>query len=400
MILLSETLTIGLRMLGAHKLRSVLSISGIVFGIITLVVTLSIGEGTRRKVMRTIEAMGANLVHVKPKAVLQEGDILSYAPLTLRECERLDQLKGVQAYSLVLGCAAVMVVRGFEEPFAVQGTIPQDEITRDLTTQQGRFLAFEDLAQHSRVVVLGADLAADLAGAGKILDRDITLFESRFRVIGVLARKGRTIGADFDRTILMPLTTLQELQGKGSEVHGVWIRAESPERTRDVISQIRSLFVRTDLEIWDQESLLIKRDKMTRAFKWALGSIALVSLLIGGIGIMNVLLVSVAERIREIGIRKAVGASQVDIFLQFLLESFSLTFLGSLIGMVLGTAIAGGVAGILNALIPTQQGWEAASSANAIGISLHFTFWIAMIFGVYPAWNASKLDPCEALIYS
>jgi putative ABC transport system permease protein len=215
-----------------------------------------------------------------------------------------------------------------------------------------------------------------------------------------LEKKGKALGNDFDKQIFMPISTLQEIQGRLGEVQGVWIRAQNSQLTKEVMSQAKNLFARNDLEIWDQEELLSKKDRISNVFKWALGTIALVSLLIGGIGIMNVLLVSVAERVKEIGIRKAVGASALDIIFQFIFESFLLTAIGAFLGVILGVGVGDYVIWVLNALIPSSGKWEAVFSWSSVGIALHFTFWVGFLFGIYPAWKAARLDPCEALTYS
>jgi putative ABC transport system permease protein len=370
---------------------------GIVFGILTLLVTLAIGEGTRQRILRTVEAMGANLVYVSPEIVLLEEQKLDYTPLTVSECERLNQLQGVLAYAPTLNAASLIRLGKIEKVITIEGVTPSQQIVRDLSINKGRFVADEDVDQSSRVVVLGYDLAQAIHPDQNPLGQVLHLWGTSFKIVGVLERKGRTLGVDFDSQIFIPLTTLQEIQGKTGEIQGVWIRALDSNLTKDIMNQTRNLFSRKDLEIWNQEELLAKKDRISKVFKWALGAIALVSLLIGGIGVMNVLLVSVAERIKEIGIRKAVGASFLDILLQFIFESLLLALIGAFFGVVFGMVVGDYVAWILNALIPSAEKWEAVFSWGAIGVALHFTFWVGLIFGIYPAWKAARLDPCEAL---
>jgi len=397
--MLQDAVRVSFQMILSHKLRSLLSILGIVFGILTLIVTLAIGEGTRQKIMRTIESMGANLVHISIKPQMQEGQNISYRPLNENEIFRLNQLKGVDALSSVLSSAVLMRLNEREEVITVEGVEPGYGKVRELILKRGRFISDEDIARKTRVAILGADLAQKLKLGPNPLGQTIHVLDTSFQVIGLLDRKGRTIGADLDKQIIIPISSLQEIQGRPGEVQSVWIRALRSELTRTIIGQAEMLLARKDLEIWDQEALLLKKDRITRAFKWALGAIALVSLLIGGIGVMNVLLVSVSERIKEIGIRKAVGANFYDILLQFLFESVFLTLIGAVLGIALGVMTGDYAAWMLNLFIPSTEGWQADYSWEAIAVAIHFTFWVGLIFGVYPAWKAASLDPCEALTY-
>lgn len=398
-IVLHDNLRVSLQMIISHKLRFFLSVLGIVFGIFTLLVTLAIGEGTRQKILRTIEAMGANLVYVSPQIVLQADQRLDYTPLTIQECQRLDQLRSASAYSPILNTAVSLSVNRSDKVITIEGVTSSYQMVRELTMDEGRFLADEDIARNARVAVIGFDLAQQLFPNQNALNEVLHLWDSSFKIVGVLGRKGKTMGVDFDQQIMLPLSTLQEILGKSGELQGIWIRASNSDLTKEVALETQKILARRDLEIWDQEALLAKKNRITQALKWALGSIASVSLLIGGIGIMNVLLVSVFERVKEIGIRKAVGATSWDILFQFIFESLLLTLIGGSLGILLGIGAGDYVAWALNTFIPSQDKWEAVLSWNAIGVVLHFTFWVGLIFGLYPAWKASRLDPCEALAY-
>ncbi|MBI1884410.1 MAG: ABC transporter permease [Chlamydiae bacterium] len=387
------------QMVSTHRLRSLLSVVGIVFGVLTLMVTLSIGEGTRRKIMKTIEAMGSNLIYVSSHAGMSQDAGFEYIPLTEAECQRFKEVKGIEAYAPILSSAFLMQASTFQQVIPVEGTTPSYQRVRDLALDQGRFLADEDVLKESRGVVIGKDLAQFLFPFQNPLNQKVHLWDESFKVVGVLQKKGRTFGVDFDREVLMPLSTLQQIQGKRGEVQGAWIRTPRGDLTKQVMRQMEILLSRKDVEIWDQEALLSKKDRITRAFKWSLGSIALVSLLIGGIGVMNVLLVSVAERIREMGLRKAVGATSRDILFQLIFESVFLTLTGSCVGILLGLVTGDFIAWLLNTLLPSTEKWEAVFSWSSIGVAFHFSLWVGLLFGLYPAWKASRLDPCEALTY-
>ncbi|MBI1870574.1 MAG: ABC transporter permease [Chlamydiae bacterium] len=394
-----DNFKVSCQMLLSHKLRSILSIIGIVFGILALLVTLAIGEGTRRKIMKTVESMGANLIYVSARPTLQEGGHLDYLPLTEAEGERLSQLKGISAYAPTLSSALLMRIENVDRAMTVEGVTSSYQIVRELKMASGRFLADQDLENQKRVVVIGSDLARELFHSQNPLRQILHIWEGSFQIVGVLEKKGRTVGVDFDHQILMPLSSLQEIQGHFREIQGIWIRAQESDLTQQVMDQTRRLLNRQDIEIWNQEALLSQKSRMTRAFQWALGAIAFVSLLIGGIGMMNVLLVSVAERVKEIGLRKAVGATSWDILFQFIFESLFLTFMGAGIGILLGIWVGDSVAWSLNVWLPGTERWEAVFSWNTVGAALHFTLWMGLIFGLYPASKASRLDPCEALSY-
>jgi ABC-type antimicrobial peptide transport system permease subunit len=404
-----ETAKTGVRSLAANPLRSLLSVLGIVFGVATLVATLSIGEGTKRQILSSIEALGTNLVFVDEERArtategrtpgLVVGDIAYLRAQTQGLLERIapEQMSGRRVSYGDSDAPRFCIVLG---------TTPDYVRIVNLAIARGRFLHEKDVREQARVCVVGAKVGERL-GVDDLLGRQITIESLPFEVVGVMEPYGGAPGARSrapDWTVWIPITVSQAMSKEPLKLSRIMLAARSARLVPAAKEEVRRLLLmrhgEEDFTVVTNEELLENWRRYTNVFKIALGSIAVVSLLVGGIGIMNILLASVTERVREIGVRKAMGATPADIFGQFLFESLLLTSVGWAIGVAFGRFMALRIAPLLNEYFKQKAyEWHAATPPGTVLVSLVFAMGVGLVFGIYPAYRAGKLDPCEALAY-
>jgi putative ABC transport system permease protein len=390
---------LGLRSLMLHKLRSGLSVLGVVFGVAAVVAMSSVGEGARRETLAQIEALGIDTVTIRTRPA--------------EEAEAVGGLRAPDAESVrdvVPGVRAVAPVRVFELPAEVGGrsaavtvvgaTPSYREATR-LDLARGRFLADLDVSDRKRVAVLGASVAVRLFPLGNPLGEVVRIGGDWFHVVGILEGRAspRARGAvvrarDLNRCVIVPLPALDHgLDSRADAVDEIVFRVSTPEEVVPAAAVAQSLLRRTtggaSLEVVVPREILRQRERAQRVFNVVTGAVAAISLLVGGIGIMNIMLASVAERTREVGIRRALGARRRDVAAQFLVESSLLTLTGGLLGSVLGL---GG-----SLLIQGFAGWPTATHPLMLLVALLVALTVGVGFGFYPAWHASQLEPMTAL---
>ena len=409
-----ENIRIALRGLAANKLRAGLTMLGILIGVAAVITLLSIGNGVTRFVAEQFSGLGTNLVFILPEQD-EPGppgsDPLRESAMTLRDAELLGDA------SLVPGAAAVAPVMfrqvdlqfsGTTHSLLTRASTPAYMDINNLTIARGRSLDDNDYNAHSRVIILGPDTAQALFPDDvDPLDQDVRVNGINFRVIGLLTRKGALgVGGSQDDIALIPLTTAQErlfdARGASGEllVDAVLIQAADDEAIDGVIIDASNVLRQShdiafrdddDFQILTQSDFVQAFGAVTGVLTIFLGAIAGISLLVGGIGIMNIMLVSVTERTREIGIRKAVGALRRDILIQFLLESMVLSLTGGFIGIVLGWLISRVAGSAIDLVTVVDAGTVILATGFAIGVGV--------VFGLYPAWRAAGLRPIEALRY-
>ncbi len=404
-----ETAKTGVRNLAANPLRSLLSVLGIVFGAGALVATLSIGEGTKRQVISSIEALGTNLVFVDEERVrsttegrtpgLVAGDVeyLALQTGSLVEAIAPEQFSGRR---VIFGAT--------DEPrfLPVLGTSPAYVHICNLTVERGRFLHEKDVREEARVCVVGAKVAERL-GAADLLGKRVEIGSVSFDVVGVMQAYGGAPGvrgSTPDWMVWIPITVSQAMSPEPLRLSRIVLAARSASLVGAARDEVRRLLMMRhgveDFTVGTHEELLERWREYMGVFKVALGSIAIVSLVVGGIGIMNILLAAVTERVREIGVRKALGATPLDILLQFLFESLILTLVGGAVGVGFGRFMALRVAPLLNRYFKQKAyEWQAVTPPETVIIALVFALGVGLVFGLYPAYKASTLDPCEALAY-
>ena len=408
-----ESYRIGLRSLAANKLRSSLTMLGIIIGVAAVVSLLSIGQGAQAAITEQIRGIGSNLIMVMPGAIRQGGAMMamgSAATLTLQDAEALaDPVNApdVLAVAPVLLRGAQVVYGKEDVNTNIVGTTPEYQWIRNAYPQFGRFFNDSDVQATARVAALGIQTAEDLFANQNPLGRTIKINGVPFRVIGIMEEKGGGgPGTNEDGYVFIPISTAQTrlfgaraVAGAGRLITLIDISAVEESRVDAAIEQITAILRRRhriryqedDFAVMSQQDFLGVFNQVTGILTVFLGAIAGISLLVGGIGIMNIMLVSVTERTREIGIRKAVGAKWRDILTQFLVEAIILSLLGGLVGILLGVGIGRVVN--LTGLITTVVSPE--SMVLAVGFSMA----VGLFFGIYPATRAASLNPIEALRY-
>jgi putative ABC transport system permease protein len=404
-----ENIRISFRALAANKLRSGLTMLGIIIGVAAVVALMSIGRGATRSVTSRVEGLGSNLIAVaSARNVRQAGVGAQTTPLYYSDYQAIAKdVSNVVGISPVYQTGAQVAYGSNQSQFSITGVTPDFASVQAYTVAQGRFINNNDNSSESRVVVLGSQAATDLFSGLNPMDRDITIDGINFTVVGVLASKGSTGFFSQDEVILIPLETgYSRLFGGRAVANGqrtlstISLSAANSNVVNNVISQTdyilrrdHSLTLRDTLpfSVTSQSQALSTLTSITTTLTVFLGAIAGISLFVGGIGIMNIMLVSVRERTREIGLRKAVGARRSVILMQFIVETITLSLVGGIIGILLGAGIAAIVT--LTGLITTYV------SVDVILYSFFFAALVGLFFGIYPAYQAASLRPIEALRY-
>jgi len=397
--ILNETFTA----LSANKVRSGLTVLGIVIGIGSVIAMVSIGQGAQASIQSSIEGLGSNLLTVFPGTIQPGRGVVSSgrgAAQTLKN-EDMDVIKSIDGVTLVAGELdrrfQIAAGTGNNTNSTVIGTTPEYAVVRSLNLSNGTFISESNNASLSKVAVLGATVATDLFGENDPLGQTVRINGSLFRVVGVLEAKGGSGFANLDDMVFVPLSTMQKVLSGVDYLSTIAVSVADKNQMTSVQEQITNLVSvkhrvnEPDFSIISQADILGTLNQVTGAFTMFLAAIASISLVVGGIGIMNMMLTTVTERTREIGLRKAIGATQKDIQRQFLFEATLLTFLGGIIGIFLGWLVAFIVSSL--GLIQTQV--SLSSVLLAFGVSAA----IGIIFGYYPAKRAAGLNPIEALRY-
>jgi len=395
------------RALGRNKLRTALTMLGIIIGVGAVIVLVSIGQGAQAMVLDQISSMGSNMMYVMPGnlnfggAALGAGAANSLTDEDVAAMER--EVPTIRAASPIVNASGQLVFGNQNWFVRMQGTNERFPEIRSWKVEQGDFFTDADVRSAARVIVLGKSVAEKLFPGLDPIGETIRVRNLPFRVVGVLAAKGQSmVGQDQDDTAVIPYTTAQrKLLGQQiPSINQAMVSSISQEATGVTQRQITELLrQRHKIAPGESDDFMVRNltdaaqqfTQLTTIMTLLLGSIAAISLVVGGIGIMNIMLVSVTERTREIGIRMAVGARPNYVRLQFLTESLVLSLMGGLIGVLIGGGIA--------ALVSRILGWPTLVSALSVLISFAFATVIGIFFGYYPAHKAAALDPIEALRY-
>jgi putative ABC transport system permease protein len=397
-----DTFASGLEAIRAHRLRSVLTMLGIVIGISSVILTVGLGLGAQDQVRAQIDALGSNLLIVSPGSSTSSsgvrGGFGSASTLTTEDAAALSDpaaAPDVAAVAAVTQAQTTLVAGTTNWTSSLVGTSPSWLPVRNRTLSAGRFLTAAD----TDAVVLGPDTASELFGGRSAVGRQVTVSGRPMTVVGVLASTGASSAtssqpASDDDVAVVPMDTARSLAGApSSSVSAIYVQARSEDVLSAAYQEIDALLANlhgdTDFSIASQESLLETANATNRTLTVLLGGVAAISLLVGGIGVMNIMLVAVTERIREIGLRKALGATPSAIRRQFLVEAGVLGTCGGLLGVALGVAGAFALPGLLGQPVSVSV----PAIAAAIGVALA----IGIGFGVYPASRAARLTPIDAL---
>jgi putative ABC transport system permease protein len=397
---LGASVRIAMRAMASNPLRSLLTMLGVIIGVGAVVAMVAIGQGARQNVQQQVQALGSNLLTVFAGTAtvggVARGD--QVVSLTTDDAEAIRQLPGVVGVSSEFSRTVQVVYRNQNTNAPVNGVTPEFQSVRNFRVERGAFVTDEDMRTRAKIAVLGRTVVNQLFGDADPIGQTIKIRGITFTVVGVMEEKGASTFLDRDNIVFVPLTTAQRRLYGVTYVRQINVQVASQEEMAETQAAVTEL-LRTrhrlapnqdnDFQVRNQADVLQALTSVSQTMTTLLGGVAAVSLIVGGIGIMNIMLVSVTERTREIGIRKAVGARRRDVLLQFLVEAVALSVTGGLIGIGLGI--------IGSRVISQSAGWPVLLSVEAVLMAFSFAVAVGVFFGLYPARRAAGLDPIVAL---
>ncbi len=397
-MIFAELIPLAFSRLAAARLRAVLTMLGVIIGVGAIVALVSVAQGATSGITNLIEGLGVNLLQVSPGASSNgflRGAAGSATTLTIEDAQAIASIPGVAQVAPQASTVAVVVAGSANTTTSITGVTPEFAPVRAYDVYRGAFITAAEAERRLRVAVLGSATADNLGLGGSSVGTQVAIGGVPFTVVGILQPKGI-----LDDQVLIPLPTLRDYFVAGASLSAISVSVVQPETIPLVKSQISELLrqrhglavgAADDFTIIDQAQLLSAFGTITGFLSLLLAGIASISLLVGGIGIMNIMLVSVRERTREIGIRKAVGARGRDILVQFLFEALVLSLSGGVIGVAFGVAAS--------AVIGAIAGWGLNVSPATVALAVGFSLVVGVVFGVWPARQAARLDPITALRY-
>ncbi len=392
----SELLRLALSRLRTSRLRAALTMLGVIIGVASVVALVGVGQGTTSNITTRLAGLGTNLLTISPTG---RGGTTS-TDLTLDDATAIEELASVGGVAPEISTSQTIKAGTETETVTVVGTTSAYATVRAYDVWQGSFLTNVSVERKLRVVVLGATTATNLGLDASDLGTQVTIGGLPFQVIGILQAKGGAGFQDPDDQVMVPVGVVQKYFVGGKSVRSIGVSLERSDEMTAASAEITALLTRrhglsttdtADFSVFNQTQLLAAASSISGTLTLLLGGIASISLVVGGIGIMNIMLVSVRERTREIGIRKAVGARGRDILAQFLVEALTLSLLGGLIGIAVGLAAS--------AVIGQLAGWGFAFNPATVAVAVLFSLAVGVVFGVWPARQAARLDPISALRY-
>ncbi|MEK6673568.1 MAG: ABC transporter permease [Nitrospirota bacterium] len=396
-----ETISIARDSLLSNRMRSLLTMLGVIIGVAAVIMLVSIGEGARKYIQKELGELGSNILVVVPGKTAKEGGMhmgtsavrkLLYSDALLIEKRSSNVLHAVP---VIVGTSWIKHAGKSRDTYVVGVNEDYFDI-RNLKIAVGRGINTSDVDSSRRVCVLGTTVKDEVLGEANPLGASVTIGDSKYRVIGVMQKKGVALGFDIDDVVFIPTTTSKELFDT-DRLFNITIKIKSPDVILDAKKDIKDILIKKhankeDFTILSQDEMIAVMGKILNIMTSVLAGIAAISLIVGGIGIMNIMLVSVRERTREIGIRKALGAKNRDILFQFLVEAVTLSILGGICGTIVGGSLSLIIPYFIE-FLPTELVWW------AIILSFFFSAAVGVFFGVYPARKASLLHPIVALRY-
>ena len=404
---LKQTITMAFKAISGNKIRSFLTMLGVIIGVMSVIVLMAIGQGTTASVTESIASMGTNLltVTIQTRRVGGMGSKNPWAMtssskgtviLTMDDVLSLEDDASIECVSPVVTGSLTVKAGSTNTTASVTGVLPAYAQIINQGVQEGRYIIDADVDNRSAVCVIGADLAEELYGTTSVVGNTLHIDERAFRIAGVLESRGTSMGGSSDESVVLPFTLAQRMLDS-TTISSIYVSAIDSASVDDAQTVVESFLYKkyqneSSYSVMNQTQMLETANETASTLSLMLGGIAGISLLVGGIGIMNIMLVSVTERTHEIGIRKAIGARRRDILLQFLIESVVISGLGGLIGLISGYA--------LMHVLENALGMTLSMSAGVAYLAIGFSMTIGVVFGLYPANKASKLRPIEALHYS
>jgi putative ABC transport system permease protein len=406
---IGEILKVAWKSLISNKLRSLLTMLGVIIGVGAVIIMMAVSAGTEATIAESINGLGTNLIFIQAsfnRGGPGEGPQRMQGGLVFDDMTAIrDRIKGVAGVTVDQQSDVTLKYGDISlENTTIVGTTPDYPIVRDVKIASGRFITIQELDRTQKVVVLGKDVATELFGDADPIGQSVTAGDVKLTVIGVMAEKGLVSGIDFDMQIYTPISVVFKkftpsmfARMTGDRVRQIIVSVEPTATMDDVIQQITLLLAKRhevtldalDFSILTQADIIATRESTTSSFRTLLGWVAGISLIVGGIGIMNIMLVSVTERTREIGLRQAVGATPGDIHFQFLTEALMLSLLGGVVGILVG--IGGSV------LFSRLSSMRTVIVSYSIVLSFVSSALVGIFFGYVPARRAAQLDPIEAL---
>ena len=407
---LIELIRISLNTLKANKLRAALTLSGIIIGVFSIIAIMTLLNALQAGIEGGLSALGSNTFQIQKFPAIQVGGPGSHRKYRnrpdityeqgVRLMEKATMYKSMSLEDYLYEKTIKSSKDATNPNHYVGGVLPEYLECNNRTVQFGRFFTQVDLINNNRVAVIGMDVVDKLFPNVDPIGQYITIDNTEFRVIGVFEKKGEGFGQSNDNFALLPITTMEQIYGKNNRSLNIAIQAPSKETYNETMENVISVMrsIRKDkpgepdsFEIFSNESLITQVNSFTKYFKYGAGFISFIAMLAAGVGIMNIMLVSVTERTKEIGIRKAIGANNTSVLIQFLIEAIILCEFGGIIGIALGL-LTGNLLGIyLNSPVVIPYDW--------VIIGLVVCSVVGIIFGVYPAYKAAKLNPIDALRY-
>lgn len=401
---IKESIHIARRSLIGNKMRSSLTMLGVIIGVAAIIAMISIGNGAKADISERIKSLGSNVLQIRPGTQAFGPVRFGAGSVQTLKYEDAQMLKEKSQY---LSYVSPEVSRQAQVKFGnkndnieIIGTTAEYQRVQNIKTTKGSFFTDDDVLFREKVCLVGETVVTNIFGSVDPIGQRIRINNIEFRVLGVLEKKGSMGPFDQDNRILVPVTTAMKRVFGTDYLRSIGVEVKSAKDMDAAKEELTTLMRRqhkimpnkdSDFNIQDQSAFLETLEKTSQSFTYLLGGIAAVSLIVGGIGIMNIMLVSVTERTREIGTRKAIGAKRRDILLQFLVESLVLSLLGGFVGILLGVGGA--------SLISKFAGWKTVISVDAILLAFLFSASIGIFFGIYPARKAARLNPIEALRY-
>ncbi|MET1248753.1 ABC transporter permease [Sporolactobacillus sp. STCC-11] len=382
---LFTSLKMAIRNIQGNKMRSFLTMLGIIIGVASVIALLAIGQGSSKSVSDSVTSLGTNLITVN----ITNTD----THFTMDNLKEVKQTTGVKSVAPVLSGRSTVRNGSTTSQVSVTGTTSSYQSIRQLTVKEGRFVSALDQKFRQKVIVLGSDLATTLFENQSPINKKVLVDGESYTVVGVLNSKGGSMGQSSDDAAFLPFSTAQRLM-KTTYITQFYAQAENQNSVTWAMAGISRVMSETysdsdDYSVVNQQDVMEAMSSVTSTMTMLLAGIAGISLLVGGIGIMNIMLVSVTERTREIGIRKAIGARRRDIMLQFLIEAAVLSMLGGLCGVGIGI--------LASKIYALATGGTVVYSLSIMAAAFLFSAIVGMVFGVFPAYKASKLNPIDAL---
>lgn len=385
---LLQSIKMAWKSIAGAKIRSFLTMLGIIIGVSSVITLVSVGQGTTSQITDQLEGLGTDLLTVN---IMGRGSAIS---LSFEEAMALGDLEGVKAVSPVISGSVTAKKGTTNDTLSIEGIAPSYEEVQDFHVQAGRYIIDMDNEFRMKVALIGTEAASTYFGTDNPVGQTIQLNGSSFTIVGLLESKGSSLTASNDNKLLIPIATAERfLQSRG--VRSITVQVQDTKEIETVKTSLEAAldkkFLNADnaYSIFNSQEMLDTLNSTTQMLSLALGGIAGISLLVGGIGIMNIMLVSVSERTREIGVRKAIGAKKRDILMQFMVESTALSGFGGLIGIGLGYGAS--------ALIGRYSSLTTTVSIPIVLIAFGFSLFIGVVFGMIPANKAAKLRPIYAL---